>query len=205
MPGLKTWISKDPQSEYGNTREAVVIEEIEQYQNMYLTAPNVGKRFSMVLVIILVNLIISIVVILLCGAMLLSQIMFLLFSMVLPVSLILAMFPTMGGLAKTAVMRVFNVIMFRAGITLLATAAFSVSGMIYSIAESHSFTMTGYLQIVVFVGIYLKKNEILSMFALHDSGEADMQRSVLRNFPVTAVVRDRMSEMRMFQAYEETG
>lgn len=193
---VENLLSKNPQSEYGSTREAVVIEEIETYGNLNMTVTNVGKRFGMTLLVILVNLIISVVVIMLCGSMLLSQIMFLLFAMVLPVSLVLAMFPTMGGLAKSSVLKVFNVILFRAGITLLTTIAFCISSMIYSIADSHSFLMIGYLQIVVFVGIYLKKNEILTMFTLQNTGEGDIQRSIMRNFLVTAVVREKMYDLR---------
>lgn len=193
---VENLLSKNPQSEYGTTREAVVIEEIETYGNLNMTVTNVGKRFGMTLLVILVNLIISIVVIMLCGSMLLSQILFLLFAMVLPVSLVLAMFPTMGGLAKSSVLKVFNVILFRAGVTLLTTIAFCISSMIYSIADSHSFLMIGYLQIVVFVGIYLKKNEILTMFTLQNTGEGDIQRSIMRNFLVTAVVREKMYGLR---------
>ena len=193
---IENLLSVNPQTEYGSTREAVVIDEINTYANLNMTVIGVVKRLGMVLLIFLVNFVISVVVIMLCGAMLLSQIMFIMFAMVLPISLVIAMFPTMGGIAKSAIMKIFNVIMFRAGITLLVTIAFCVSSLVYGLAGDHSFLMIGYLQIVVFVGIYLKKNEILGMFAMHESGEGDMQRSLFRNYLVTMFAREKLYDMR---------
>ena len=48
---VENLLSKNPQSEYGTTREAVVIEEIETYGNLNMTVTNVGKRFGMTLLV----------------------------------------------------------------------------------------------------------------------------------------------------------
>lgn len=48
---------------------------------------------------------------------------------VLPISFLLSMLPTYESLGKKAIIRLFNTIMMRAGVTLVITTAFSISTM----------------------------------------------------------------------------
>ena len=76
--------------------------------------------------------------------------------------------------AKQAIVRVFNTIMTRAGITLIVTVAFSISSMFYNISTDYPFFMVAFLQIVCFAGIYMKLGDLMSMFSLNASDSQSM-------------------------------
>ena len=76
--------------------------------------------------------------------MLFSQILFIIYAMFLPISFLLSMIPTYENMAKQAVVRVFNAIMTRAGITLIVTVAFSISSMFYNISMDYPFFMVAF-------------------------------------------------------------
>lgn len=159
-------LSVSPDAEYGQTREAVVKNEIETYGNMNLTTTKVMPRFGDVIFVLFVNLLISVFVILLSGMMIISQLLFIAYVMFLPISFVLSMMPTFSGMLKKSLVKVFNVVMLRAGYMIIITITFMISSMIYSIADNHSFVTLGFLQIIVYAGIFLNKNEILEFMSL---------------------------------------
>lgn len=165
---IRSVLSVSPLANFGEDRQAAVKTEIETYKNANMTVTNVASRFGIVILIFFLNLIISIFVIIMCGMVVFTQLMFIIFALYLPLNFILSMLPTYNGLLKKAVLKLFNTILMRAGLTLLITIAFSLSAMIYSMSGDYPFLMVAFLQIVVFVGIYLKMDEILSMVALGD-------------------------------------
>lgn len=112
--------------------------------------------------------------------MLFSQILFIIFTMFLPISFLLSMLPTYESLGKKAIIRLFNTIMMRAGVTLVITAAFSISTMFYNISATYPFFMVAFLQIVTFAGIYFKLGDIMSMFNLQSNDSQSMARRVMR-------------------------
>ena len=167
---IKSILSVSPVTNFGEDRQTAVKTDIETYKNVNMTVTNVTGRFGKVLLVFFLNLIISIFVIIMCGLVIFTQLLFIIFALYLPLNFILSMLPTYNGLLKKAVLKLFNTILMRAGLTLLITIAFSLSAMIYSMSGDYPFLMVAFLQIVVFVGIYLKMDEILSMVALGDGG-----------------------------------
>lgn len=167
---IKSILSVSPVTNFGEDRQTAVKTDIETYKNVNMTVTNVAGRFGTVILIGFLNLIISIFVIIMCGLVIFTQLLFIIFALYLPLNFILSMLPTYNGLLKKAVLKLFNTILMRAGLTLLITIAFSLSAMIYSMSGDYPFLMVAFLQIVVFVGIYLKMDEILSMVALGDGG-----------------------------------
>ena len=165
---IRSVLSVSPLANFGEDRQAAVKTEIETYKNANMTVTNVASRFGIVILIGFLNLIISIFVIIMCGLVIFTQLLFIIFALYLPLNFILSMLPTYNGLLKKAVEKLFNTILMRAGLTLLITIAFSLSAMIYSMSGDYPFLMVAFLQIVVFVGTYLKMDEILSMVALGD-------------------------------------
>lgn len=165
---IKSILSVSPVTNFGEDRQTAVKTDIETYKNVNMTVTSVIGRFGTVLLVFFLNLIISIFVIIMCGMVVFTQLMFIIFALYLPLNFILSMLPTYNGLLKKAVLKLFNTILMRAGLTLLITIAFSLSAMIYSMSGDYPFLMVAFLQIVVFVGIYLKMDEILSMVALGD-------------------------------------
>lgn len=161
-------LSAAPDAEYGTTREALVKEEIETCGNMRMSILKVVTRLGEVAFIFLINLFISIFIIFLCGFLIFSQILFVMYSLFLVISFVLSLFPECGHILKRSLVKVFNVIMLRAGYTLMITVAFTISSMIYSISPNHSFIIIGFLQIVVYAGIFFTKRDILQMMSLQE-------------------------------------
>lgn len=193
-------VSASPEDEDGKTREEVVKTEIEDNDNNNLTIPQVVNRLGMVFFLLFFNLGITIFVFLLTGMMLFSQILFIIFAMFLPISFLLSMIPSQENLAKQAIVRVFNTIMTRAGITLIVTVAFSISSMFYNISTDYPFFMVAFLQIVCFAGIYMKLGDLMSMFSLNANDSQSMGRRIFRRPYLFMRHRARRMERRMARA-----
>ena len=177
---VEALVSASPEDEDGKTREEVVKTEIEDNDNNNLTIPQVVNRLGMVFFLLFFNLGITIFVFLLTGMMLFSQILFIIFAMFLPISFLLSMIPSYESMAKQAIVRVFNTIMTRAGITLIVTVAFSISSMFYNTSTDYPFFMVAFLQIVCFAGIYMKLGDLMSMFSLNANDSQSMGRRIFR-------------------------
>ena len=197
---VEALVSASPEDEDGKTREEVVKTEIEDNDNNNLTIPQVVNRLGMVFFLLFFNLGITIFVFLLTGMMLFSQILFIIFAMFLPISFLLSMIPSQENLAKQAIVRVFNTIMTRAGITLIVTVAFSISSMFYNISTDYPFFMVAFLQIVCFAGIYMKLGDLMSMFSLNAGDSQSMGRRIFRRPYLFMRHRARSMERRMARA-----
>ena len=173
-------VSISPDANNGKDRESAVKTEIEDNDNKNLTITKTTTRLGMVFFLFLFNIGISIFVFLLSGIMIFSQILFIIYAMFLPISFLLAMIPTFENMGKQAIMKLFNVIMLRAGITLIITVAFSISSMLYSLTASYPFFLIAFLQIVTFAGIYMKLGDIMSMFRLQSNDSQHVGRQVMR-------------------------
>ena len=178
---VEALVSVSPSADDGATREDVVKTEIEDNDNDNLTIPQVINRLGMVFFLLIFNLGITIFVFLLTGMMIFSQILFIIFAMFLPISFLLSMIPSYENMAKQAIVRVFNTIMTRAGITLIVTVAFSISSMFYNISTDYPFFMIAFLQIVCFAGIYMKLGDLMSMFSLNAGDSQSMGRRIFRH------------------------
>ena len=159
----------------------------------------------MVFFLLFFNLGITIFVFLLTGMMLFSQILFIIFAMFLPISFLLSMIPSYESMAKQAIVRVFNTIMTRAGITLIVTVAFSISSMFYNISTDYPFFMVAFLQIVCFAGIYMKLGDLMSMFSLNAGDSQSMGRRIFRRPYLFMRHRARRMEHRIARAVSAGG
>ncbi|HBF8753520.1 CD3337/EF1877 family mobilome membrane protein [Clostridioides difficile] len=197
---VEALVSASPEDEDGETRENVVKTEIEDNDNNNLTIPQVVNRLGMVFFLLIFNLGITVFVFLLTGMMLFSQILFIIFAMFLPISFLLSMIPSYESMAKQAIVRVFNTIMTRAGITLIVTVAFSISSMFYNISTDYPFFMVAFLQIVCFAGIYMKLGDLMSMFSLNAGDSQSMGRRIFRRPYMFMRHRARRMEHRLTRA-----
>ena len=202
---VEALVSASPEDEDGETREEVVKTEIEDNDNNNLTIPQVINRLGMVFFLLFFNLGITIFVFLLTGMMIFSQILFIIFAMFLPISFLLSMIPSYESMAKQAIVRVFNTIMTRAGITLIVTVAFSISSMFYNISTDYPFFMIAFLQIVCFAGIYMKLGDLMSMFSLNAGDSQSMGRRIFRRPYLFMRHRARHMEHRIARAVSAGG
>ena len=202
---VEALVSASPEDEDGKTREEVVKTEIEDNDNNNLTIPQVVNRLGMVFFLLFFNLGITIFVFLLTGMMLFSQILFIIFAMFLPISFLLSMIPSYESMAKQAIVRVFNTIMTRAGITLIVTVAFSISSMFYNISKDYPFFMVAFLQIVCFAGIFIKLGDLMNMFSLNAGDSQNMGRRIFRRPYLFMRHRARRMEHRIARAVSAGG
>lgn len=202
---VEALVSASPEDEDGKTREEVVKTEIEDNDNNNLTIPQVVNRLGMVFFLFIFNIGITIFVFLLTGIMMLSQILFIIFAMFLPISFLLSMIPSQENLAKQAIVRVFNTIMTRAGITLIVTVAFSISSMFYNISKDYPFFMVAFLQIVCFAGIFIKLGDLMNMFSLNAGDSQNMGRRIFRRPYLFMRHRARRMERRLAGAVTAGG
>ena len=202
---VEALVSASPEDEDGKTREEVVKTEIEDNDNNNLTIPQVVNRLGMVFFLFIFNIGITIFVFLLMGIMMLSQILFIIFAMFLPISFLLSMIPSQENLAKQAIVRVFNTIMTRAGITLIVTVAFSISSMFYNISKDYPFFMVAFLQIVCFAGIFIKLGDLMNMFSLNAGDSQNMGRRIFRRPYLFMRHRARRMERRLAGAVTAGG
>lgn len=202
---VEALVSASPSDEDGETREDVVKTEIEDKNNNNLTIPQVINRLGMVFFLLIFNLGITVFVFLLTAMMIFSQILFIIFAMFLPISFLLSMIPNYEGMAKQAIVKVFNTIMTRAGITLVVTVAFSISSMFYHMSTEYPFFMVAFLQIVTFAGIYFKLGDIMSMFSLNAGDSQNMGRRIFRRPYMFMRQRGRRMERRLARAVSNGG
>lgn len=177
---VESLLSASPSENNGEDRENVVKTEIEDNGNTNLTVTKTVNRLGTVFFLFLFNIGISVFVFLLTGMMIFSQVLFIIYVMFLPVSFVLSMVPTFEGSSRRAIIKLFNTILARAGITLVITVAFSVSTMLYRISDSYPFFIIAFLQVVLFAGTYFKLGDLLSLFSLRDDGTRSMGRHIAR-------------------------
>ena len=163
-------LGTSPDSNKGEDREEVVKAEIEDYDNGNLTITEVNNRLGLSCVFLIFNIIVSIFAIVLAGSMLLSQILFLISAMFLPISLLISMIPAFSGTSKRAVVSLFNTIMLRVGTTLLTTFVLLMSSIVYDVCSGQAFILVLIGQLVVFMGVYTQKERLLGMIGLQPDG-----------------------------------
>jgi len=165
---------------HSDGRIDAVIREVEVYGNLYLSGE--VDRFGAVLILFFINLGISIFVLSLTGLMIFSQLLLIFYLTLLPIALVLSLFPTFSGMARRSIERVFNTLLLRVGYTLIITIAFSLSLLVYRVSSELSmpFLLIGFLQILVFWGVHKKQDELLGMLSLQSGENHRAERSVLR-------------------------
>lgn len=177
---VETLESTNPFTNFGKDRTEIVKKEITEKENDNLTITKTVNRLGVTIFIFFFNLLISVFVFILTGTMIFSQILFIIFAIFLPVSFLLSMIPSFNHLMKKTIMRLFNVVMMRAGITLVLTLAFSLSAMVYGLTSSQPFFIIAFMQIVIFGGIYFKLNDLMGMMALSSADSQSVGNHVTR-------------------------
>lgn len=173
-------LSISPALNDGKDREKIVKKEIEDKKNDNLSITKAINRLGTVFFLFFFNIAITIFIFLLTGIMIFSQVLFIIYTMFLPISFLLSMIPSFQSMNKRAIIKLFNVIMTRAGITLIITVAFSISTMLYSLSNSSPFFLTAFLQLVTFAGIYFKLGDIMNLFALQSNDSQNVGKQIFR-------------------------
>lgn len=129
----------------------------------------VPQRLGMTLLLLVTNGVISFCVVSLAGIKIFSEVMFIIYACFLPVALAFSLIPTFHGLAIKAVLKMFNSLLTKSGVTLIMTVTFSISMLLYNVTENLGFIFVIFIQIVTFLGIRMKTNELLGYMNLNSS------------------------------------
>lgn len=175
---VNSLLGTSPDENRGKDREEAVKSELEDYDNGNLTVTEVTSRFGLSVFFLIFNLIVSAFAIMLTGSMLLSQILFIISAMFLPVSLLISMIPAFSGTSRRAVISLFNTIMLRVGTTLLTTFVLVLSSLAYTIANGKPFVVVVLLQVIVFAGVYMERDKLLGMIGLRDEDTGRVGRAM---------------------------
>ena len=175
---VNSLLGTSPDENRGKDREEVVKSELEDYDNGNLNVTEVTSRFGLSVFFLIFNLIVSAFAIMLTGSMLLSQILFIISAMFLPVSLLISMIPAFSGTSRRAVISLFNTIMLRVGTTLLTTFVLVLSSLAYTIANGKPFVVVVLLQVIVFAGVYMERDKLLGMIGLRDEDTGRVGRAM---------------------------
>lgn len=175
---VNSLLGTSPDENRGKDREEVVKSELEDYDNGNLIVTEVTSRFGLSVFFLIFNLIVSAFAIMLTGSMLLSQILFIISAMFLPVSLLISMIPAFSGTSRRAVISLFNTIMLRVGTTLLTTFVLVLSSLAYTIANGKPFVVVVLLQVIVFAGVYMERDKLLGMIGLRDEDTGHVGRAM---------------------------
>lgn len=141
-----------------------------------MPANRTTARLGMSLLILVIDITIAIFVLLLCGLMIFSQVLFVIYATILPIAWILSLIPSFNGMFRRSIEKVFNIIMLRVGYTLIITVAFSISSLLYDISEGAPFLLIAFLQILCFAGIYINP---LSRGIARENGISDYVMYIL--------------------------
>ena len=175
---VNSLLGTSPDENRGKDREEAVKSELEDYDNGNLTVTEVTSRFGLSVFFLIFNLIVSAFAIMLTGSMLLSQILFIISAMFLPVSMLISMIPAFSGTSRRAVISLFNTIMLRVGTTLLTTFVLVLSSLAYTIANGKPFVVVVLLQVIVFAGVYMERDKLLGMIGLRDEDTGRIGRAM---------------------------
>ncbi|MCL2563759.1 MAG: hypothetical protein FWE08_06960 [Oscillospiraceae bacterium] len=152
----------------GAVRDMVLQRELNVYGNTNVT--NVTSRLGMVFLLFFVNLALSFFIIMLALLMVLSQLLLILYFFLFLLSMVFSLIPGFQSAAKRGMDKFINALLMRLGYTLIIVLAFSLSTLVYSIADGRAFLFVALLQILVFAGIYKSQDDILGLLRI-DSGE----------------------------------
>lgn len=172
---VRELLSKAPMTK---EREAIATKEV-QDGNLNMSPSNLVMRLVMVIVLLVFNLIISFFIIMLAGTMLFSQVLFMVYAMVLPLSCIVSMIPGQANSWKKSAVKMFNTLLMKFGITIVITIAFSLSSSAYEIAAELPFVFVMFIQIIVFAGIHMKLGDIMGMFGLNISDSKGLAGGIM--------------------------
>lgn len=166
-------------TEFGSEeREQIAEAEVMELGNENMSASRAAGRLGTAFLILLLDLVIIVCVALFCAVMIFSQVLFSLYAMFLPVALVFSLFPNSMGNLFGVLERVFGCIMKKAGITVILSVVFGLSSMAYSLAEAKGFLWVAFLQIVIYVGAFMKCSELLGFMRIGTSGEEKAARRV---------------------------
>lgn len=170
-----------------DARLELIESEVDDLENTHMSPAMVGLRFGTFFVLGIFSFGVSLFAIFLSAKSILVQILFILFATYLPISLLLSLIPGFESTARRAIMKLFNIILMRAGVIFIMVGTFSIVTLVFSMTGSTPFLIVLIIQIAVLVGAYTQFDNILDMMSLRDgSGSHSVGQKLMNPLRRTA-------------------
>lgn len=148
----------------GSEDRASYVERQVKGGNTMMGVDGLGSRTWFLILLFISNLILGGQLLLMAAAVLLFQVIFIAMVLFAPVPLLMALVPAWQSKAFDWAMKTLHALLMKIGFALLMTVMFTISKILYNAVDQ---TEYGYLfvlgmQILCFVGIWLKRKELLS-------------------------------------------
>lgn len=156
-------------------RGKAVQEEVEA-NNPMMESSSVFQRLGFVLLLIVLHLVLGIVFIVIAGAMLLYQILFVIFALFAPFAFLLALYPAWSYVAMEWVKKFIGYALVKIVIGLFLSLILAISQFLYIMAPPKSgYLLTMILQAVLILGVLWKRNDLIGLLHTVQTGEANVQ------------------------------
>ena len=141
-------------------RDELVKKEVEEEGNRYLSGDKLPERLGMALIFLLVNIGITFFVSVLAVLLILAQVLFVFFSLFLPINFIVGLFPGKSQVAYRGIISVFSYMFLQIGVSFILMITFSSSQLIFDLSAKTPLFFTMILQLVLFIGVYMNLGSI---------------------------------------------
>ena len=183
-------------------RQDLIEDEIKNHNNNLMGNSGLGQRFGMVIAIGLMNIIISLFVLLIACKTILYQALFILYAMFLPISFLMSLVPSFESTSRRAIIKLFNLIMMRIGITVVIVGIFSLSSLAYSLTQTTPYIFIMMVQLIIFVGLWTQLGNIMDMFSFNDkSGAGSVNNRIVS--PIRRTARNIMRGVGVSKMHRE--
>ena len=141
-------------------RDELVKKEVEEEGNRYLSGDKLPERLGMALIFLLVNIGITFFVSVLAVLLILAQVLFVFFSLFLPINFIVGLLPGKSQVAYRGIISVFSYMFLQIGVSFILMITFSSSQLIFDLSAKTPLFFTMILQLVLFIGVYMNLGSI---------------------------------------------
>ena len=141
-------------------REDLVKKEVDEEGNRYLSGDKLPERMGMALIFLLVNIGITFFVSVLAVLLILAQVLFVFFSLFLPINFIVGLLPGKSQVAYRGIISVFSYMFLQIGVSFILMITFSSSQLIFDLSSKTPLFFTMILQLVLFIGVYMNLGSI---------------------------------------------
>ncbi|WP_461868063.1 CD3337/EF1877 family mobilome membrane protein [Faecalimonas sp.] len=135
-------------------REDLVKKEVDKEGNRYLSGDKLPERLGMALIFLLVNTGITFFVSVLAVLLILAQVLFVFFSLFLPINFIVGLLPGKSQVAYKGIVSVFSYMFLQIGVSFILMITFSSSQLIFDLSAKTPLFFVMILQLVLFIGVY---------------------------------------------------
>lgn len=141
-------------------REKLVKKEVDEEGNRYLSGDKLPERLGMALIFLLVNIGITFFVSVLAVLLILAQVLFVFFSLFLPINFIVGLLPGKSQVAYRGIISVFSYMFLQIGVSFILMITFSSSQLIFDLSSKTPLFFTMILQLILFIGVYMNLGSI---------------------------------------------